>query len=165
MTKQAIAKISVDAGLLIGALAGVEVGAEISYAALGAAIGRQVNGSSGALQTARNRLKRDHGIVFSPVVGQGLKRLSDVEKIGAAAAHVEAAHRTARRGMLILGTVVFEDLPAEETTRFHTAAAHLGTLEQMTTTRVARRIAARVEEKAQPLAIAEATGEFLKSLS
>ena len=165
MSKTIIAKMSVDAELLIGLLRMVPVGEFISYGTMREAIGRPVAGGTGTLQTARNRLLRDEGIVFDCVRGDGLRRVADVEKLDIAATGIASVNRAVRRKVRILQTVAVEKMEAADVTKFHTVAAHLGTLQAMTTTKATRKISALAESQAKPLAIAEVARSFIESLS
>lgn len=76
------------------------VGAIVTYDELSAAIGSDVRQPKGRgwLYGARTVLLRDDGIVFSPVRGVGLQRLTDHEKVASGQDALRRIRRTARRG-------------------------------------------------------------------
>lgn len=95
-------------------LATVPVGEIVSFAALSAAIGRDITRCRHVLYAGKRAAERDAGAVFATVRGQGMRRLSAeraAETVGTAArSHIRKTARKATR-TLIAATSRANDLP------------------------------------------------------
>ena len=76
-----------------------ETNQDISYRRLDAETGQTFDRLRSPLYNARRYLERDEGIVFAPVFGVGLRRLTDQEKLESSKAFNKAIRRTAIRGV------------------------------------------------------------------
>lgn len=77
----------------------------VSYATITAAAGKPLGEIRQTLVNVRRYLERDEGIVFETVKREGLRRLTDAEKVASAAKFSRAIHRTAGRGAARIGAV------------------------------------------------------------
>jgi hypothetical protein len=82
---------------------------EIGYAAIEAATGKPLAELRQTLNSARTYLERDEGIVFVTVRGQGLRRLTDAEKVESASGFTRRIRRTAGKGVQRLNAVTAPD--------------------------------------------------------
>jgi hypothetical protein len=78
---------------------------DVSYARLCEVTGRGLDQLRPTIAAARRYLERDEGIVFATVRGEGLRRLTDPEKVESAKGFTRKIHRTAGRGITRIGTV------------------------------------------------------------
>ena len=129
--KRVIPQLSVDAQLLAKRLEQVLVGEVIEYKDLNSVIkGNTQNGSRGALNAARKTIQREKQIVFEPVLGKGLKRLTDSEIVGTGTAALAKIRRSSKRAVRKLACAEYDKLKPEEQTRFNAVGAMLGALHQ-----------------------------------
>ncbi len=77
----------------------------VSYATICAAAGKPLAEIRQTLINVRRYLERDEGIVFETVRREGLRRLTDAEKVASAAKFSRSIHRTAGRGAARIGAV------------------------------------------------------------
>ena len=77
----------------------------VSYKSICKVAGKPLEEIRQTLSNARRYLERDEGIVFATIKGEGLRRLSDSEKVQSAANFSRAIHRTAGRGLQRLDAV------------------------------------------------------------
>lgn len=77
----------------------------VSYAAIVSAAGKPLDEIRGTLVNVRHYLERDEGIVFETVRREGLRRLTDSEKVSSAQKFSRKIHRTAVRGVSRIGAV------------------------------------------------------------
>lgn len=157
-----IFQMSADARLLMQHLAKAEVGQTFTYAALGKVISREVNGSFGPLRTALIRLLRDEDMVFSTIVGIGIKRLSDQEIVAEGGTAADAIRRRARRSAERQMKVDFSALPREAQARFTAQVSVMATVAMMTRTRSLEKIAAAASPEIKELPIAKTLAMFGK---
>jgi hypothetical protein len=142
--KKVIQKLGIDAQVIINKMSPLQIGESIAYEDLSQAIGSMVDGSSGSLSTARNRMLRDLGMVFGTIRGEGLRRLSDSEKIKVAYSKVESVKRTTHRGLTIAQTIDPTTLGKEESSRLNLTISHLGILAHASTAKAGKRIEGRI---------------------
>lgn len=76
-----------------------ETNQDISYARIETETGKDLDKFRAALYNARRYLERDEGIVFAPVPGVGLRRLTDEEKLESSKTFNKTIRRTAIRGV------------------------------------------------------------------
>lgn len=132
--KRTIGEVTSETLALYGHLKTLPIGAVVTYDDLTAIVGRNVQESArSALQTARRMCQRDHQIVFSPVVGYGLKRLNDNQIVSSADGDIKRIHRSAGRGIKKLACVDYQNLDHAGMSSLNAKAAVLGTLAQHST--------------------------------
>ena len=114
-------KLSADTSFLTQRLRRAVIGEVITYADLSKEIGKPVHGATPALHSARRILLRDEQMVFDPIRGHGLKRLSDHEIVNTGPRITRRLHRAANRGVRVMAAIQdFSALTREEQMR-HTA--------------------------------------------
>lgn len=77
----------------------------VSYDRITEAAGKPLEEIRPTLINVRRYLERDEGIVFETVRGEGLRRLTDAEKVASAAKFSRSIHRTAGRGVQRINAV------------------------------------------------------------
>ena len=144
--KRAIAELSIDTQVLERKLLTMAVGEMVSYTDLSALIGRDVrNGARHLLQTARKRVQRDNQMVFTPIWGQGLKRLDDTAIAHSGEAARVKMHNISRRTRQKLACVSdFEALPNDAKIAHNVAMSVFGAIEQVTQPKALQKLAAHV---------------------
>lgn len=142
--KNIMAKLGIDTQVLIDTLKEIQVGGEIGYDELCSVIGRSKKDLAGPLWAARNRLMRDLSMVFGTIRGQGLKRLSDSEKIGAASANIDGIRRAAKRGITIIQAVDTDNLEKQQVSTLNLTVSHLGILAYASSVKASGKINERV---------------------
>jgi hypothetical protein len=155
--KPAQFEMSADARFLRQKLHEMKPGETVSYADLTALIGKSVTGNFSALQTAKRSLLKE-GYVFSPVRGEGVKRLTDADVV--AQDDITPIRRHARRIGKKLSTVSYEQLnPAQQLQ--HTAKASIvGMVAAVATEKAVEKIEKAATGRSGELPI----GETLKAL-
>ena len=130
MTKRTIQELSIDSRTLYDRLVKIENNEFITYLALTDTIDRNVQHEArGNLNTARNMARREHGIVFGVVMGEGLKRLKDEEIVGVGMKSVKAIGRASRRAIGKLICVKdFDNMPMNTQVKHNTMLSVLGVM-------------------------------------
>lgn len=134
-----IFRVVAEADAVHRMLVATPVGAVCSFAAIGAALGKRVDGSTGAVQKALQRARDDNGMEFGSVVGIGYKRLSDAEIVETTARDIERHHRAAQRAAKRLTNVAdFAALPPEAQARHNAALGVFAVIGAATTASAVR---------------------------
>jgi len=130
MTKRTIQELSIDSRTIYDRLVKVEIDEFIPYSDLTDLIGRSVQYEArGNLNTARNMARREHGMVFGVVIGEGLKRLKDEEIVGIGMKAVKAIGKASRRAMSKLICVKeFDKMSSDVQTKHNTMLSILGVM-------------------------------------
>jgi hypothetical protein len=163
--KAPLFEMSADARLLRQELEKVEIGKHVTYDVLGKAIGKDVSGSTGALQTARRSLFREKQYVFSPISGVGLHRMNDEEIVANSDRDINHIRRTARRGAQRIAAVQsYEGMTPAKQLQHTTRLSVMTAIASITTTKSIEKIegSAVAGAKARELPIAETLSAFLK---
>jgi hypothetical protein len=130
-----------DTAILEAVLRDVQEGELITYAALTAAIGRDVRKfAKGCLSSARNILERD-GVHCACVAGEGIKRLAPGECVDKARSQIVRARRSARRGRTTIETTDFSRLSEDEKQSAVAIVAQSGAIELFGAKKAEKRLA------------------------
>lgn len=161
---QTIAQTSVDARLLYERLVTLNIGESISYAALSAVVGRNVQDEAhGILRTARRMAEREDQIVFGTIVGEGLRRLSDPEIVDTGDHAMLRLRRTARRGANTVTAVGdFNALPNDKKIKHNTLLSLLGTVAAFVRPSVMKKLETSVANNAGKLSVGDTLKAFGK---
>lgn len=134
-------EVSADSKTLSSVLREAEVGATVTYAALSAAIGRNVQDvARGAMRRARSIVMREDRMVFAASVGVGLTRLADEQIVSLsdkARAHIR---RTTRKTAKALTCVQYDAMSREQQTKHNTALSMLGVIGELATEKASKRL-------------------------
>lgn len=150
--KKTIAEVSLATRLLYERLKELAVGEVASYKELSQICGRNVQEDGvGLLNSARNICLREHQIVFSPIINEGLKRLSDSEIVRGADADIGRIRRAAKKGMRKLACASYKNLEDAEKNSFNAKAAVLGTLAQHATPAQLKQVERAYANEAKPI--------------
>jgi hypothetical protein len=153
--------MSADARLLRQRLSKVAVGQEISYEELSREIGRKVAGSCTALQSARRSLLNSSQIIFEPVRGVGLKRLSDSEIVDASERDISKVRRAARRGAKkLLSIADYSALPSDKQLQHTTRLSVMTMIAHAASDKGIEKVEKAAAGRAQELPIAETLKAF-----
>lgn len=125
----------------------------ITWLELKQSSGRDISGKDRhILDRARGRLVAEEGILFSPVVGVGLRRCSDVGAIDDGSRRVQSSRRAARRAANSLGCVKsFETLGADDKRRMLTLQSFAGLIDAVTKPSRMRQVEERMTKRESPL--------------
>jgi hypothetical protein len=149
---------STDSKILASVLQESKPGDVVSYKALSAAIGRDVQSTAKpALDTARRIVQREKRMVFDAVRGEGLKRLTDSEIVDLADKTRDGVRRATRRTVKKMVCVDYEAMPKEKQTKHNTAISLFGVLSELATEKVQHRLGAEIERSGTELPVAKAT--------
>jgi hypothetical protein len=160
-------ELSLETQQLERLLRDVVIGDVVTYSALSAAIGRDVqHDARHFLTSARRRLLRDPWrLVFRAVPNIGLERLDDAGKIGRGRWHLRRARSQASKAIVTTKAVDdFTALPRELQTQHHVNLAQAGALRYLTSEAVTTRIVAAVTDPRPQLSLQQslrALSEFL----
>jgi len=126
-------ELSLDTRTLIERLSKAVVGETVEYLELTGLIGRNIQADARyVLLSALNHCLND-GLVFGTVRKVGVKRLSDIEIVGAGERALPAIRRTSRRAMKRLSQVQdFTAMPREKQQRHNALASALGVIAHFT---------------------------------
>lgn len=161
--KRPMFQVSIDSTLLAKRLTSAAVGDTVPYGELSALIGRDVcNGARGCLTSARHRLLRESHMLFDPVRGEGLRRLNDVEKVGAGTDGTYAkVRRVCARGRQIVAAVDdYAALPPEAQQRYNAGLSVLGILQHQLKSAQITRVERAVEKALAPLSLQKTLAQF-----
>lgn len=151
-----------DAKILESVLSQMAIGQRVTYDELSKAIGRDVRAfARSALQTARNRLLRDAGIVFGVEANEGLVRLNDSQIIKTTEADRKRVQRQANRTLRKLGVVKFDALSDSDKMKHTVAAAQAGAIVLFSKSTTTKKLESKVQTPSDSLPI----GETLKLFS
>lgn len=146
------AEVGMETRALYDVLCNLKPGESISYEELNKAAGRDVQTEArGSLGTARKMCQREHQMVFSPVRGEGLRRLTDGEIVDGADSDIARIRRTARRGAAKLACATYDNLEQELKPVFNAKAAIFGTLVQHSLPAQVRQITKHYANDAKPV--------------
>lgn len=163
-TKGTIFEISVDAKLLHERLKKVGIDEVISWEDLSEVISRDVRagGSAyGALTTARRRALVDEGMVFDPVKGKGLKRLSDAEIVETSQAKIDSVRRRSRAALKRLACVQnFNGLPSDKQVKHNVFASIFSAFVMVTKAGPMKKLEDQVAEAQAQLPLAKTLEAF-----
>lgn len=161
--KPAMFEMSVDTRLLKQRLAKVEPGKTITYKELGEEISRHVDGGTSSLTSARRALFNETGILFSPVRGEGLVRLTDEGKVGASDSDLNRVRRAAKRGARKLASVDnFDKLPPAKQLQHTTKMSVFSALAHISSDKAVTTLESKVSPgRAKELPIAATLAAFL----
>jgi hypothetical protein len=138
---------SIDVRTLCGALGECNTGQLLTYRHLSQLIGRDVQTEARAvLGSARKIMQRERGFVFGTVIGEGLKRLNDVEIVQTGAQTIVSIRHASRRGAERVAKAAPEQLPLESRVRMNTYLSVLAMLHAATTERRIKKLEARVAQ-------------------
>lgn len=152
--RPAMFELSADARFLRQELQKLKPGEEITYGRLSQIVGKEVRGSFPALQSARRGLVKD-GFIFSPVRGEGIRRLTDNEVVDAASGDITRMRRHARRAGLRLSTVEVDKLTPEKQVAFTAKASIIGAVSALTTEKAIAKVEKVSGGRAEELPIAQ----------
>ena len=142
----------------------MEQGTELSYAELEKRCGFSVRAGRHGYdnyRTARLALLRERGYDFAPVVGVGIRRLTDSEMVDKCGRKLPSVRRTIKREQTKLASVVTEKLTPEELRSRNTLATIYAFIRNGTNAKSMVRIGAKTAEEKSQLSI-EATIDLFK---
>lgn len=161
--KPVIPTISQDSLILADRLRKLATGEKCSYAELTVLIRRNVQTDArGCLDTARRILQREEQIIFAPIRGEGLKRLSDGEITHIGTETLQRINRASKRGVHKLTCVKdFNVLTNEEKVRHNAALSILGVFYEVSKSKGVKRIEAAVSVIQKQLPLKDALQAFI----
>jgi hypothetical protein len=131
---------------LIDILRSVRAGETINYEVLTTTIDLNVRKEARhLLDSARKIIRREDAIVFGPVRGVGLRRLTDSDIATSGSSFLRHINRTSRRAVQTLGCVQdFPKLKLDEQIKHNMAMSLFGVFHEITKTRGLKQIEATV---------------------
>ena len=151
---------SVEARLMIQYLRPLPMKAFVSYAALSAIVGVEVDGSLPALRTALIRLQRDEGMLFMCIPGKGVERLDDEAIVNDGTARAERMRRMAKRTVERLTVAAFEKLSGPSQRRYSAVASISATVAWMVKPKQMEKIADKSTPERRSLPVNETLTMF-----
>lgn len=138
--------IHVDAAIILARLKNSAPGQVIEYKELSSLIGRNVQAEARyIMETARRHAKKER-IYFGVVTNVGLQRLDDSGKVKVGSGMLSKIRRTSRRASQTLAAVEnFNTLSNELKVAHNTALSVFGIIQQVTSSGMQKKIAAKVE--------------------
>ena len=152
-TKKSIVEISYESKLLYERLKTLEVNGFVSYADLSELIGRNVQQYRSHLTTAIRKCLSADSIVIEAVRNEGVKRLADGDILKIPKRVRDHIRKGCRRGIKKISTVNYDTLTREQQVSHNAEWSILGTLVHCTTSRIHKKIEAKVEEAQKRLPI------------
>jgi len=153
---KAINEISAGARLLHARLAKVSIGEVVTYEELSKAANVNVLTHRWLLMTARNLARRQQSMIFSPVLGVGLKRLDDVGIAQDVRRDRKAIHKKTVRSLRKVECV--QDLaamPAKERTDLLVTASCLGAIAHASHGGTMKKLEGKVQNATKQLPVSE----------
>jgi hypothetical protein len=96
---------------------------EITYQQIEEKTGVPVIARRHLLDSARKRLEREESILLDPIIGVGLRRLDDVQRVKKSTSYIPKMRRSAARGGGLLARANYDALPPEMQVRHNTNAS------------------------------------------
>lgn len=150
--KPAQFEMSADTRWLRQRLHEMSPGDFVSYAELSEKIGKPVTGGYSALQSARRHLIKE-GYVFSPIRGEGMRRMTDSEVV--ATDDIAPLRRHARRVGTKLSAVSYDQLTAPQQLYHTTKSSIVAVVATITTECAVKKVEKAAGGMAGELPIAE----------
>lgn len=162
---RAIPELSIDTQTIEKLLGGAAVGDIVTYSAMSAAIGRDVQTEArGNVTSARQRLHVGRQMVFGAVTNVGLKRLDDEGKIAAAQGHARRGRSQYRRSLKTVAAVDnFDALPNDQKLRHSLVAAQAGVILNLTAPARTRRLEEAIGDNVKKAFKPKETLELMKA--
>lgn len=156
-------EIHADTRLLYQRLTGTAPGQLVSFAELSAAISRPVAGDCYNLQSALRMARRDAGILFSNVHGQGYRRMTDTDIVISGENDIARLRRATRRSMERQMMADASALPPDQRLKQLSTMAVLGALHQFSSRKALTAVTKAVTATGRELPLAETLKLFSKS--
>lgn len=152
---------SADTKIIESALAEASVGDTVTYETLSKAIGRDVRQFAwNAVSTARNSLLNEKKFVFGIEKNVGLVRLNDSQIVDTSESDRRKMKRAAGRSIRKLGVVDYAKLTDDKKKQHTIAAAQMGAISMFAGKSATKKIATKVNEGKETLAIGETLAMF-----
>lgn len=153
-------EMSVDTKMVFDALRKVQVGEQITFAALSGLLGRHVGGGSPHVQSALRSCEAD-GMIFGNIRGVGYQRLSDEGIVNTVEHERKGLRRRARKIVHRLTSIGdFEALPNELKVRHNAAVSGFGAIAAMLAPAKMALLEQTVEKAAAKLPLAKTLEAF-----
>jgi len=159
---RSIPEASIDTMLIYNILKDVVPGGIVSKDDIVAKLGRPYEAIRPNVDSARRIAQRDNQMVFGPVRGVGLKRLSDQEISEEGCSLAEKTRRAARRSKKKLQCVNVEQLDRTEVNRLYVSMSMVSFLGNMTAKKRLTQVEAAVVQSQERLPIGK-TLELFKN--
>jgi len=158
-------KPSLDAQTLLDVLLEMQPGDFVSYQDLSDLIGKDVQVGEGyrALFRARTILEREERQVVTPVPGEGIRCLTDEEKVDSGCGFVGKAGRAGARGVSRVSCVEsFEHLPNEKKIEHNYVLSIAGAIQHFARPKTRKQIEERIAQTRKPMACDETLNAVLE---
>lgn len=137
---------STDTKIIENVFAECKVGDVVTYDDLSKAIGRDVRKfASGAIQTAKKTMLKDHSMVFGTVRNVGFQRLQDEQIVDTFDNDRLRMQRIAKTSLGKLSTVKFDALNEDQKKRHVAASAQAGALAMFSQKSTSKKIESSVQ--------------------
>ena len=147
-----IPQLSIDTQLIYDKLKTAAIGDLVTYSDMSAIVGRDVQKSAYANMHSAVRMCLRERILFEPIRGRGLKRLTDSEIVGTGISTMKKIRRSASKGALKLASVnKFDELTKEEQVKHNSYLSIIGALRHFSDSASVKKIESAVQEKNQKL--------------
>jgi hypothetical protein len=156
---------SFETSKLAETLAKARAGDMLTYAALSQIVGRRVDGSTGALHSARRVALREYGLVFDAVPGVGLRCLTSAEIVNASDRSRVTLGRRAKAAREKLNQSNFGDLDDRTRVKYATHQSIFGAISMITSHRAVTKIGNAMNSSAREMPIKETLALFQKTSS
>lgn len=159
-----IPQLSVDAQMLVKRLAQAKPGEVIEYSELNRIVpDRNLLGKDRyVVCSARRVVQREHKIVFAPVKGKGLQRMTDDELAEIHHSTLDKIRGDARRGTRKLLCAEYEKLDNAHRVEHNTGLAVLGTITHFTRKDSVQKIGFQTATEQKRLSFKETIEQFQK---
>lgn len=155
MAKKPQFELSVDTRLLIAALRETPPNETATFDRLSEIIGRNVAGSTPALQSALRHVFSNDNIVFASVRGTGYKRLVDADIVRSSVRDMSQIRKKARRSARKLASVEdYSSLPKDLQAEHNAHLSVLAAITESTRGRMLAKIKAETAAKGGELSLA-----------
>lgn len=152
--------MSVDTRVVYDRLKKAELGETITYADLGALLGREIDGGDPIMQSALRSVEND-GLVFGNVRSVGYQRLNDTEIVKSTEQDRLALRRKARRVVEKLSHVAdFEALPNDLKVKHNAAVSGFGAIAAILSPAKMKALEGRIEVAQAKLPLAKTLAAF-----
>ena len=154
-------EMSANTRLTKQCLASVKLGESITYADMSAYVGCAIKGGSPCVQSAQRSLLINDNIVFSPIRGVGLQRLTDEQIIAASVSDTDSIRRKARKSMKRITSIHdFSGLPPASQLQHTARLSIFSAIAELSRDSTVKKLEKAVSGRATELPIAETLKAF-----
>ncbi len=162
-SKRTLFERAIETQAAIDVMSPIERGETVTYLALEEVMGcSPQKGGRSNVNSARQYLQREHGMVFAAVPNVGYKRLKDTEIVKSSPEALTKSLRASRRAVQRLTCVEFDGLSEGDKVQHQVHLSLFGAIQAISKADAAKKLTKRVEETRRSLPLNQTLEAFKK---